>query len=105
MMALRVRRDRQWMMSPGSAGATITSPGPLLAVNVLMKNALAAQDRALQPAEQAALRLRHDLDAAGHPGHRAGLGLQRRHPGSSLTVAMANDGLNWISTLSTLNLL
>ena len=24
-------------MSPGSAGATITSPGPLLAVNVLMK--------------------------------------------------------------------
>ena len=62
-------------MSPGSAGATVTSPA-CSAVKVLTKKLSPPRDRTPQPAENAAACAGIHLDAVRHTHHGAGLSLK-----------------------------
>ena len=88
-----------WMMSPGSAGATMTSPGPELAVNVLMKNVSPPRTDRFKPPSRPPCAFVVISTPPAMPVMPPASACTAS-PWFSFTVAMANDGLNWISTLS-----
>ena len=90
----------RWMMSPGSAGATMTSPDPALAVNVLMKKLSPPSTERFNPPSRPPCAFVTISTPPDIPDI-APASAWRSSPWLSLTVAMANDGLKRISTLST----
>ena len=92
------------MMSPGSAGATMTSPGPALAVNVLMKKLSPPSTERFSPPSSPPLAF-VTISMPPVMPLIAPASACNPSPCASFTFAMANDGLNRMSTLSTLRLL
>ncbi len=91
-------------MSPGSAGATMTSPGPALAVNVLMKKLSPPRTERFSPPSRPPCAFVTISTPPVIPVI-APASACSPSPCASFTFAMANDGLNRMSTLSTLRLL
>ena len=89
-----------WMMSPGNGGATMISPGPEAAVNVLMKNVSPPSTERFRPPRMPPCALVEISIPPAIPV-MAPASAWIASPWLSLTVAIANDGLNWMSTLST----